>query len=241
VVLPVAIGRCDGRVSRSSTCNRPSRFAPSREAARVPTDDRELAHRFSSGDDESVRAVYERYGRAVHTVAYSIVRDSATAADVVQATFVKAWRAAGTFNPERDLGPWLYTIARRQAIDTLRRERRVEPAEPEMIDVVELPPSLESAWEAWEVRLAVDQLPDDEREVVRLAWFVGLSHPEIADRLAVPVGTVKSRSHRAHRRLASLLAHVVAENRSGSAGVEVDEVARARQASEYERPKGDQR
>jgi RNA polymerase sigma-70 factor (ECF subfamily) len=207
----------------------------------VPTDDRELAHRFSSGDDESVRAVYERYGRAVHTVAYSIVRDSATAADVVQATFVKAWRAAGTFNPERDLGPWLYTIARRQAIDTLRRERRVEPAEPEVIDVVELPPSLESAWEAWEVRLAVDQLPDDEREVVRLAWFVGLSHPEIADQLAVPVGTVKSRSHRAHRRLASLLAHVVAENRSDSVGVQVDEVARARQASEYDRPKGDQR
>jgi RNA polymerase sigma-70 factor (ECF subfamily) len=207
----------------------------------VPTDDRELAHRFSSGDDESVRAVYERYGRAVHTVAYSIVRDSATAADVVQATFVKAWRAAGTFNPERDLGPWLYTIARRQAIDTLRRERRVEPAEPEVIDVVELPPSLESAWEAWEVRLAVDQLPDDEREVVRLAWFVGLSHPEIADQLSVPVGTVKSRSHRAHRRLASLLAHVVAENRTESSGVQVDEVARARQASAYDQSKGDQR
>jgi RNA polymerase sigma-70 factor (ECF subfamily) len=207
----------------------------------VPTDDRELAHRFSSGDDESVRAVYERYGRAVHTVAYSIVRDTATAADVVQATFVKAWRAAGTFNPERDLGPWLYTIARRQAIDTLRRERRVEPAEPDVVDVVELPPSLESTWEAWEVRLAVDQLPGDEREVVRLAWFVGLSHPEIADQLAVPVGTVKSRSHRAHKRLASLLAHVVAENRSDSSDVQVDEVARARQASEYERPKGDQR
>jgi RNA polymerase sigma-70 factor (ECF subfamily) len=207
----------------------------------VPTDDRELAHRFSSGDDESVRAVYERYGRAVHTVAYSIVRDTATAADVVQATFVKAWRAAGTFNPERDLGPWLYTIARRQAIDTLRRERRVEPAEPEVVDVVELPPSLESTWEAWEVRLAVEQLPGDEREVVRLAWFVGLSHPEIADQLSVPVGTVKSRSHRAHKRLASLLAHVVAENRSDSSDVQVDEVARARQASEYERPKGDQR
>ena len=110
-----------------------------------------------------------------------------------------------------------------------------------MVDVVELPPSLESTWEAWEVRLAVDRLPDDEREVVRLAWFLGLSHPEIAEQLSVPIGTVKSRSHRAHRRLASLLAHVVAENQSGSPGVEVDEVARARQASEYERPKGEGR
>ena len=160
---------------------------------------------------------------------------------MVQGTFVKAWRAADTFNPDRELGPWLYTIARRQAIDTLRRERRIEPAETEVVDVVELPPSLESAWEAWEVRLAVDRLPDDEREVVRLAWFIGLSHPEIAEQLDVPIGTVKSRSHRAHRRLSSLLAHVVTENQSGPSGVEVDEVARARQAPEYERPKGEER
>jgi RNA polymerase sigma-70 factor (ECF subfamily) len=207
----------------------------------VVLDDRELARRFAGGDDDTVRSVYERYGRAVHTVAFSIVRDSATAADVVQATFVKAWRAAGTFDPDRELGPWLYTIARRQAIDTLRRERRFEPVEPDALDVVELPPSLERAWEAWQVRLAVDQLPDDEREIVRLAWFVGLSHPEIAERLGVPVGTVKSRSHRAHKRLASLLAHVVAENRSGATDVEVTEVARARPASEYERPKGEER
>jgi RNA polymerase sigma-70 factor (ECF subfamily) len=212
-----------------------------REDAGVAIDDRELARRFSNGDDETVRAVYARYGRAVHTVAYSIVHDASTAADVVQATFVKAWRAAGTFNPERDLGPWLYTIARRQAIDTLRRERRIEPAETEVVDTVELPPSLESTWEAWEVRLAVDQLPDDEQEVVRLAWFVGLSHPEISDRLGVPVGTVKSRSHRAHRRLASLLAHVVAENRSEPAVVQVDEVARTRRASGHERPRGEER
>jgi RNA polymerase sigma-70 factor, ECF subfamily len=226
-------------VSIASTFNRPSRFAASREDAGVAIDDRELAHRFASGDDDSVRALYERFGRAVHTVAYSIVRNNATAADVVQATFVKAWRAADTFNPDRELGPWLYTIARRQAIDTLRRERRIEPAEADVVDVVELPPSLERTWEAFEVRLAVDRLPDDEREVVRLAWFLGLSHPEIAEQLDVPIGTVKSRSHRAHRRLASLLAHVVAENQSAPPAVQVDEVARARQASDDERPRGE--
>ena len=68
--------------------------------------------------------------------------------------------------------------------------------------------SLEATWEAWQVRLALEQLPDDERQVVRLSWFDGLAHPEIADKLGVPVGTVKSRSYRAHRRLADLLAHV---------------------------------
>ena len=59
------------------------------------------------------------------------------------------------------------------------------------------------------MRTALDQLPDDEREVVRLSHFEGLAHSEIAERLGVPMGTVKSRSHRAHRRLASLLSHLV--------------------------------
>ena len=72
-----------------------------------------------------------------------------------------------------------------------------------------MPIAFERTWEAFEVRAALDQLPSDEREVVRLAHFEGLTHSEIADRLDVPVGTVKSRSFRAHRRLAGLLAHLV--------------------------------
>ena len=182
-------------------------------------DDRELARRFPSGDDDIVRAVYDRYGRAVHTIAVSILHDPAGAADVVQATFLNAWRAASRFTPDRELGPWLYAIARRQAIDAYRRQRRVEVSDADSLDVVELPPSLEKTWEAWEVRLALDKLPDDEREVVRLAWFDGLSHPEIAERLGIPVGTVKSRMHRAHRRLARLLSHLADANRSTASDV----------------------
>lgn len=184
--------------------------------------DRELANRFPGGDDEIVRAVYGRYGGAVHTVAMSILGDRVGVADVVQATFVKAWQASHRFDPERELGPWLYTIARRQAIDAYRRERRSQPTDPSELHVVELPPSLEQAWEAWQVRLALDQLPLDEREVVRLAWFDGLAHSEIAERVGVPVGTVKSRSHRAHRRLAALLAHVGGANRTMAPDVETD-------------------
>jgi len=184
--------------------------------------DRELANRFPAGDDEIVRAVYGRYGGAVHTVAMSILGDPARAADVVQATFVNAWQASHRFDPARELGPWLYTIARRQAIDAYRRERRSQPTDPSELDVVELPPSLEQAWEAWQVRLALDQLPTEEREVVRLSWFDGLAHPEIAQRIGVPVGTVKSRSHRAHRRLATLLAHVRDENRTAASDVQTD-------------------
>ena len=182
-------------------------------------DDRELARRFPSGDEQVVRAVYERYGRAVHTIAVSVLHDQSAAADVVQATFLNAWRAASRFTPDRDLGPWLYSIARRQAIDAYRKTRRVEVTDSDSLDVVELPPSLERTWEAWEVRLALDKLPADEREIVRLGWFDGLSHPEVAERLGIPVGTVKSRMHRAHRRLATLLAHVAPENRSSASDV----------------------
>ena len=181
--------------------------------------DRELADRFPSGDDEIVRAVYRRFGGPVYTVAMSILGDAGRAADVVQATFVNAWQAAQRFDPSRELGPWLYTIARRQAIDAYRRERRSEPTDPSELDIVEMPPSLEQAWEAWQVRLALDELPVDERDVVRLSWYDGLAHPEIAERLGVPIGTVKSRSFRAHKRLASLLAHLRDANRTASSGV----------------------
>jgi len=185
------------------------------------TTEREFAARFRDGDDATLRDVYERYSGAVFTVAYSILRDRTRAADAAQATFVNAWRAAPRFDIDQPLGPWLYTIARRAAIDSYRRERRLESTDPDVLDGRSGSdgPSMERTWEAWQVRMAVDALPEDERQVVRLAWYEGFSHPEIADRLHVPVGTVKSRSHRAHRRLAEALAHVRVENRSDGSGV----------------------
>jgi RNA polymerase sigma-70 factor, ECF subfamily len=176
--------------------------------AGVVMSDRDLAIRFPAADNAVLRDVYERFGGAVYTVALSILGDPGRAADVVQATFVNAWQAAGRFNPEQELAPWLYTIARRQAIDAYRRERRAHVVDRAELDDDQAAVSLEATWEAWQVRLALEQLPVDERQVVRLSWFDGLAHPEIADKLGVPVGTVKSRSHRAHRRLATLLAHV---------------------------------
>jgi RNA polymerase sigma-70 factor (ECF subfamily) len=188
----------------------------------VSISDRELARRFPDGSDEVVRAVYGRFAGAVYTVAMSILGDASRAADVVQATFVNAWQASDRFDPTRELGPWLYTIARRQAIDTYRRERRAEPTDPSELEIVEMPPSLERAWEAWQVRLALDELPAEEREVVRLSWFEGIAHPEIAARLGVPLGTVKSRSYRAHKRLTSMLAHLRDANQTAASGVSTD-------------------
>jgi RNA polymerase sigma-70 factor (ECF subfamily) len=74
--------------------------------------------------------------------------------------------------------------------------------------LITLPPSAEQAWEAGQVRLAIDALPPDEREIVRLQHVQGCTHQQIADQLGIALGTVKSRSFRAHKLLASRLAHL---------------------------------
>jgi RNA polymerase sigma-70 factor, ECF subfamily len=177
----------------------------------VGWDDAELARRFASGDEEAVRAVYQRYAGPVLTVAMATLGRRDLADEAVQTTMLKAWRAAGSFDTSRELAPWLYAIARRVAIDIYRRESRAAaPSELGDDDVAVVPLSFERTWEAWEVRSALDKLPADEREVVRLSHLVGMTHQQVADQLGVPLGTVKSRSSRAHRRLASLLRHVVA-------------------------------
>jgi RNA polymerase sigma-70 factor (ECF subfamily) len=172
-------------------------------------DDTELNARFRLGDETAVRAVYQRYGGAMFAVAMSMLRDRDLAADCVQQAFVRAWRASKSFDPGRQLRPWLATITRRVAVDIYRREARTRSEPRADVDDTVVPISFERTWEAFEVRAALDQLPEDEREVVRLAHFEGLTHSEIADKLRVPVGTVKSRSFRAHRRLAGLLSHLV--------------------------------
>lgn len=169
---------------------------------------REEVGGFSRGDPDAVRAVYRAYGRLVFTVAYKTLGSRQQAEEATQQTFVKAWQAAATFDQERDLGPWLVTIARRTAIDLHRREAR-RPTEPlEAAAVIALPDGTDAVFEAWAVREAVDALPTLEREVVRLQHLESLTQPEIAARLGVPVGTVKSRSFRAHRQLAARLGHL---------------------------------
>lgn len=168
---------------------------------------------FRNGDPDGVRAVYREFGRLVFAVARRTLGSSELAEEATQQTFVNAWRAASSFDPDRELGPWLATIARRVAIDLHRREARrpTERLEDVAVDdrsLVELPGGIERTFDAWAVREAVDALPDDEREIVRLQHLEGYTQVEVAERLGIPVGTVKSRSFRAHRSLAARLGHL---------------------------------
>lgn len=153
-----------------------------------------------------MKAVYERFRGPVFAISMTILHDHGLAADATQQTFIKAWQAATTYDADRELGPWIYAIARRTAIDIYRKSSRSVASDE--VDVASLPPSLDTIWEVFEVRSAIDRLPDDERQVIKLSHFDGLTHVEIAEHMGIPVGTVKSRSHRAHQRLLELLRHV---------------------------------
>lgn len=168
---------------------------------------------FAAGDPDAVRAVYGEYGRLVYAVAYKTLGDRELAEEATQQAFVQAWRASGSYDPAREIGSWLATIARRAAIDVYRREARrshgsLDDADPADPALVTLPPSIDRAYDVWEVRRAIGTLDPDDAELVRWQHFDGLTQAEIAERLGVPLGTVKSRSFRIHRRLAGMLGHL---------------------------------
>jgi len=168
---------------------------------------------FRRGDEAAVRAVFGQYSGLVMAVAMRVLGDRSGAEEAVQQTFLQAWRNAGSFESGRELAPWLATVARRAAIDIQRREGRrdtspLDDADPTDAALIVMPPSEERAWEAGQVRLAIDSLAADEREIVRLQHLHGFTQQQIADHLSIAVGTVKSRSFRAHKALAAALAHL---------------------------------
>ncbi|GGK77468.1 RNA polymerase sigma factor [Mangrovihabitans endophyticus] len=183
-------------------------------------DDTQLATRFAEGGEEGFTAVYTAFRGPVFGMAINILTDPGLAEEATQQTFVGLWRGRGRYDPGRSLAAWVFGIARKTAIDFYRRERRVPvPATDRSPETTVEAMSAERLWEVWEVRRAVEHLPPDEAAIVRLAHYYQMTHSEIAEYLGVPVGTVKSRSHRAHRRLAESLGHLLDEpSHDGPAG-----------------------
>ncbi len=171
----------------------------------------DVGTRFHQGEAAALTEIYHRYVGAVTTVARSFLWSDDLVADAVQQTFVNAWSARAEFDPSRAIAPWMYSIARRVSIDIVRHERRRQGPEPGEVELAVLPADLSQVWETFQVRAALDGLPVEERTVLRLHYYEGRTHAEIAELLRIPVGTVKSRSHRAHGRLAVALEHLTGE------------------------------
>jgi RNA polymerase sigma-70 factor (ECF subfamily) len=173
--------------------------------------------RFRDGDVAALGEVYDRYARPVWSVAIGVTHADPLAQEAMQETFIRAWQAAASYDPERDLGPWLLTIARFTALDVMRRELRPTRGGHEAEqDVLVESPGIDQAWTSWAVQEALGSLGAEEREIVRLSFFEDLTQSQIAERIGLPLGTVKSRSHRAHRRLAELLSHLRDDPDSGT-------------------------
>jgi RNA polymerase sigma-70 factor (ECF subfamily) len=173
-----------------------------------PTDEDLLERVALSRDGEAFELLYGRYGRAVYSLVRRVLGDHSTSEDVSQEAFARVWRAARGYR--RDRGPvaaWLFTIARNAATDAARSRRTLTLADPpDQPDASPTPDEQTMAeWEAFRVHAAVDALPAREREVIELAYFSGLSQSEIATRLAMPLGTVKTRTRTALARLGSVL------------------------------------
>ncbi len=174
-----------------------------------PADDAILVRRVDAGDADALRLMYERYGAIVFGMTYRLLGDRQAAEECTQDVFVSLWRTARTYDPERArVSTWLFTIARNRAIDATRR-RAARPVDPhEKIWAADVSPDtadlVSAADDAARLAAAMAELPDPQREALSLAYFDGLSHSEIAERLQLPVGTVKGRIRLALDRLRAL-------------------------------------
>ena len=180
-------------------------------------DDESLLRRIQRRDETALEELYDRQSTAVYSLALRIVGDRAAAEDVLSDVFWRVWRRAETFDPRRGSPTaWLLTITRRRALDELRMGARRERRERSPDAMGEVPqeraPSPEGEALAGEVqehvREALSALPREQRGPIELAYFEGLTHVEIADRLQEPLGTIKTRIRTGMQRLReSLMAY----------------------------------
>jgi RNA polymerase sigma-70 factor (ECF subfamily) len=171
--------------------------------------DGELLVRIGAGDADAFTLLWRRLSGPVLALGRRMLADDAAAEDVAQETFATIWRVAATFDAERGApAGWIFTIARNAARDVARRRRMTIIDEvPDIVDPG-LGPDDEAVrvTEQFRIHIAVASLNPRAREVIELAYFEGLTQTEIAQRIDVPLGTVKTRTRNALARLAESLA-----------------------------------
>jgi RNA polymerase sigma-70 factor, ECF subfamily len=165
------------------------------EGTTAASDDSALLQRVRQGDQTAMAEVFDRYGRAVYSVALRILKDSGHAEDVMQEIFFQIWRNSDSFVQGRgSLGAWLVVVARNRSIDLLRRRKPTDS-----VDDVVLASKYNLASEAEhsalieKVQNILKGLPVEQQRSMELAFFEGLSHSEIAEKTGDPLGTVKTR------------------------------------------------
>jgi RNA polymerase sigma-70 factor (ECF subfamily) len=181
-----------------------------------PTD-HELIERVRRQDQQAMALLYDRYARAVYSLALHVLHEQRAAEDVVQDVFLTVWQRPQTYIAERgSFGPWVLRVTRNRAIDLLRRrghelfpkndEERGSTFEDRIVDPD--PDPGEQVWSrvmARQVRQALGELTEVQRQVIELAYFRGMTQTEMSEHLGVPLGTIKTRVRTALRRLADAM------------------------------------
>lgn len=172
-----------------------------------------LLQRVAARDGDALLTLHQRYANLVYSMAWRVLQDVGLAEEVTQDVFMKLWRQGQRYDPARGrFSAWLLSVTRFAAIDRLRREGRqplsieVGAGAPDEPDGMEMLPATDH--EAWErgqhLRLLLEQLPSEQRLVLELAYFGGLTHSELAEQLGLPLGTVKGRLRLGLERLRGL-------------------------------------
>lgn len=168
----------------------------------------EIGERLNRGEPAALEDAYRRLGPLVLSYLGRYLPEP-DVEDVMQRVFYEVWRVHDRYDPERSLRAWVLGIARKRAIDHLRKRRDVVVDLDSMREIIGADGREIAERHAWadEVRGALDLLPDPQREVLELAYFDGYTQTEIAAALDLPLGTVKTRTARGLQRLAGLLEH----------------------------------
>jgi RNA polymerase sigma-70 factor, ECF subfamily len=158
-------------------------------------EDAALLARVQRGDEQAMAVLFDRYSKIVYSVALRVLRDAASAEDILQEIFMQIWRTPESFVATRgSLGGWLAVVTRNRSIDNLRRKKPTEQVEEmqlaasgNLADEAERNLMMERA------RVVIATLPAEQRKTLEMAFFDGLTHSEIAEMTGDPLGTVKTR------------------------------------------------
>ena len=177
--------------------------------------DEDLIRQVAAAQPQAVQTLYKRHGRLVFGIALGILRDPSAAVEVTQDVFLRVWEKAASYQAEKArVITWITRIARNMSIDALRRRsarggpqrdtvddftRLADPGSPDPGE------SMDLAYRREEVRDALRGLPDEQRLALSLAFFQGLTHQQIAEKLGEPLGTVKTRIRDAMHKLRLVL------------------------------------
>ncbi len=185
-------------------------------------EDKILMECISKGDKNALEALYSRYSRQVYSLSIHMLRDPTAAEEVTQDTFFNVWRRAGSYKPNRGkVTSWLFSVAHNRTIDELRKRRREYDRVKYDVDLTNRPTESRAddpteyvsvQFEGARLKSALMTLRPEQRDVVTLAYFGGLTHSEISKELEQPLGTVKTRMRLAMKKLREVLEPQIRES-----------------------------